>query len=89
MHLPDAMEDSNSLLNQAHVHCQSGTGGSTVEKPAETQTGIWLDSHLVRAPNSRSCALTKIAKILGVRFLHCKQTKNIFYMLKETLTLSN
>ncbi len=24
------------------------------EKPAETQTSIWLASHLVRAPNSRS-----------------------------------
>ncbi len=48
------MTDNTSLLNQAHVHYQCGTGGSTVEKPAETQTSIWLASHLVRAPNSIS-----------------------------------
>jgi hypothetical protein len=35
-HLPDAMADNTYLLNQAHVQYQSGTGGSTVEKPAET-----------------------------------------------------
>ncbi len=59
---------------------QSSTGGSTVEKPAKTQTSIWLASHLVRAPNYRSGgrefrsplrrelgALTKSEKILGVR----------------------
>ncbi len=48
------MADSTSLLNQAHVQYQSGTGGSTLEKPAETQTSIRLASHLVRAPNSSS-----------------------------------
>ncbi len=31
---------------------QSGTRGSTVEKPAETQTCIGLASHLVRAPKA-------------------------------------
>ncbi len=59
---------------------QSGNGGSTVEKPAETQTSIWLASHLVKAANSRSGgrefespirqelgALTKSGKIFGVR----------------------
>jgi hypothetical protein len=50
-HLPDATADSTrysiSLLNQAHVQYQSGTGGSTVEKPAKTQTSIRLASHLV------------------------------------------
>ncbi len=35
-HLPKATADSISLLKQAHVQYQSGTGGSTVEKPAET-----------------------------------------------------
>jgi hypothetical protein len=49
-----AIADNTSLLNQAHVQYQSGTGGSTVEKPAETQTSIWLASHLVRVCNSRS-----------------------------------
>ncbi len=39
-HLANAMADSASLLNQAHVQYQSVTGGSTVEKPAETQTNI-------------------------------------------------
>jgi hypothetical protein len=34
------------------VQYQCSTGGSTVEKPAETSIG--LASHLVRAPNSRS-----------------------------------
>jgi hypothetical protein len=53
-HLPDATTYSTSLLNQAHVQYQNGTGGSTVEKPAETQTSIWLASHLVRGPYSRS-----------------------------------
>ncbi len=79
-HLPDATADNTSLLNQAHVQYQRGTGGSTVEKPAETQTNFRLASHLVRAPNSRSggpefkspmwrelSALTKSGKILGVR----------------------
>jgi hypothetical protein len=33
---------------------KSGTGGSTVEKPAETQTSIGLASHLVRAPKAAS-----------------------------------
>jgi hypothetical protein len=53
---------------------------SPVEKPAKTQTSIWLASHLVRAPNSRTeghesespirrelGALTKSGKTLGVR----------------------
>jgi hypothetical protein len=53
-HLPNAMADSASLLNQAHVQYQSVTGGSTVEKPAETQTNIPLATHFVGAPNSRS-----------------------------------
>ncbi len=57
---------------------QSSTKGSTVEKPAETQTSILLASHLVAAPNSRSGgheyesllwremgALTNSRKILG------------------------
>ncbi len=56
------------------------TGGSTVEKPAETQTSIQLASHLVGAPNSRPGGhefespmrreldvLTKSGKTLGVR----------------------
>jgi hypothetical protein len=56
------------------------TGGSTVKKPAKTQTSIQLASHLDRAPNSRSGgrkfasplrrklgALTKSGKTLGVR----------------------
>ncbi len=77
-HLPDATEYDTSLLNQAHVQYQSGSGGSTVEKPAETQTSIRLASHLVMVPNSRSGghefespmwwelgALTKSGKILG------------------------
>ncbi len=46
-HLPDVTADSNSLLNQADVQYESGTGGSAVEKPAETQTSIQLASHLV------------------------------------------
>jgi hypothetical protein len=50
--MPDATADNTSLLNQAHVQYQGGTRGSTVEKPAETQTSIQLASHLVRAPNS-------------------------------------
>ncbi len=54
-YLPSATADNTSLLNQAHVQYQRSTGGSTVEKPAETQTSIRLDSHLVREPsNSRS-----------------------------------
>jgi hypothetical protein len=48
-HLPDAMADNISRLNQAHVQYQNGTGGSTVEKPAET-----LKLTAIRAPNSRS-----------------------------------
>jgi hypothetical protein len=53
--------------------------GVLLEKPAETQTSIWL-AHLVIAPNSRSgghdfeslmqrdlCALTKSGKTLGDR----------------------
>jgi hypothetical protein len=71
-------------------------GGGTVEKPAKTQTSIWLASHLVRAPNSRSGALSKSGKILRVRSFCTlytmwleKQTKNIFYILKETFTLNN
>jgi hypothetical protein len=35
-HLPYTTADNTYLLNQAHVQYQSGTGGSTVEKPAET-----------------------------------------------------
>ncbi len=80
-HLPDATADSTYFsTNQAHVQCQIGTGGSTVEKPAETQTSIRLAIHLVRAPNSRSGghevessmwqklgALNKSGKTLGVR----------------------
>ncbi len=78
--LPDTMADSASLLNQAHTQYQSGTGGITVEKPAETQPIIWLASHLVRALNSRSGgrefkypmrrelgALTKSGKTVGIR----------------------
>jgi hypothetical protein len=53
-HLPNAKADDTCLLNQAHVQYQRGTGGSTVEKPAKTQTVIRLASHLVRVPNSRS-----------------------------------
>jgi len=34
-HLLHATTDNTSLLNQAHVQYQSGTGGSTVEEPAE------------------------------------------------------
>ncbi len=79
-HLPDATADDTSLLNQAHVQYQSGTGGSTIEKPAETQTSIRLASHIVREPNSRCGGhefktlmrqelggLTKSGKTLGVR----------------------
>ncbi len=74
-HLPDAMTDSTSLLNEVHVQCQSGTGGSTVEKPVETQTSIQLVSHLVRAPQFEfpmrrelgSLTKSKSGKILGVR----------------------
>ncbi len=53
-----------------------------VEKAAEAQTSIWLASHFVRGPNSRSGgrefessirlelgALTESGKILGVRSL--------------------
>jgi hypothetical protein len=74
-HLPDTMADNTSLLNQ------SGTGGSTLEKPAKT-LGIALitvASNLVRAPNSRSefespmqwehSSLAKNGKTLGVRGL--------------------
>jgi hypothetical protein len=39
-YFPDAMADNTSLLNQAHVQYQRGTEGSTVEKPAQTQTSI-------------------------------------------------
>ncbi len=49
-HLPDTMADNTSLLNQ------SGTGGSTLEKPAKT-LGIaftTVASNSVRVPNSRS-----------------------------------
>ncbi len=53
-HLPDATADDTSLLNQAHVQYLHGTGGSTVEKPADTQTSIQLASHLLRVPNSGS-----------------------------------
>ncbi len=52
-HLPNATADDTSLLNQAHVRYQSGTGGSTVEKPTETHTSIRLASRLVRVPISR------------------------------------
>ncbi len=48
-----ATADSTSVLNQAHVQHLSGTRVSTVQKPAETQTSIWLASYLVRAANSR------------------------------------
>ncbi len=53
-YMPDATADNTSLLNQAHVQYLGGTRGSTVEKPAETQTSIQLASHLVRVPNSWS-----------------------------------
>jgi hypothetical protein len=79
-HLPDTTTDDTFLLNQAHVQYQSGTGGNTVDKPAETLTSIRLASHLVRAPNSSSRGhefnspmpqelgvLNKIGKTLGVR----------------------
>jgi hypothetical protein len=79
-HMPDATADITSLLNQAHVQYQSGTGGSTVDKPAVTHTSFRLASQLVRVPNSRSKgrefkspkrqelgALTKSGKIFGVR----------------------
>ncbi len=59
---------------------QRGTGGSYVDKPAETLRLASLASYLVRAPNSRSGghefkspvrqelgALTKSGKTLGVR----------------------
>jgi hypothetical protein len=46
--------DNAFLLNQARIQYQHGTGGSTVEKPAETQTSIRLASHFVWAPNSWS-----------------------------------
>jgi hypothetical protein len=65
---------------------QSGTGVSTVEKPAETQTSIRLAYRLVKAPNSRFGghefespmrrelrALTKSGKILGVRYFYNTQ----------------
>jgi hypothetical protein len=42
------------ILLYTHVQYQCGTGGSYVEKPAETQTRVQLASHLVRAPNSKS-----------------------------------
>jgi hypothetical protein len=32
-HLPDAVADNTSLLNQVHVQYQRGIGGSTVEEP--------------------------------------------------------
>ncbi len=35
-HLPYATADNTYLLNQAHVQYQRGTGGTSVEKPAET-----------------------------------------------------
>ncbi len=52
IHLPDTTADNTSLLKQANVQYQSGTGGSIVEKPAETQTSIRLACR--RAPNCRS-----------------------------------
>jgi hypothetical protein len=64
-HLSDDKADSTSLLNQAHVQYQSGIGGSTAEKPAETQTSIELASHLVRAPNLRSGVRIPNAAELG------------------------
>jgi hypothetical protein len=79
--LPDTKADNISLLNHTHVQYQSSTEESTVEKLAETQTSIWLASHLVQAPPySRSGrhefetpmwrefgALTKSGKTLGVK----------------------
>jgi hypothetical protein len=59
------------------VQYQNDTGRSTVEKPAETQTSIWLASHLERltpdleehefeSPVQKELgALTKSEKILG------------------------
>ncbi len=47
-HLPDAMADNTSLLNESHVQYQCGTGGSPVEKPPETQTSIRLAIKLER-----------------------------------------
>ncbi len=46
--------DNTSLLNQAHPQYQSGTGGSTVEKPARHWDLHKLASHLAKEPNSRS-----------------------------------
>jgi hypothetical protein len=79
------MADNNSLLNKVHEQYQHCSGGSTVEKPAETQTSIWLTSHFIRAPNSlpkghkfespawiELGALTEGGKTLGVKvFLQC------------------
>jgi hypothetical protein len=76
-HLPDAMADNTSLLNQAHVQYQSSTGGSTVKKPAETQTSIRLASHLVRAPwrpwvrcSGNSVHWLKVERLLGSGLFH-------------------
>jgi len=46
--LPNAIADNTFLLNQPYAQHQLGIGGSTVEKPAETQTSIMLANHLVR-----------------------------------------
>ncbi len=80
----EATAVNTSLLNQAHVQYQSGTGESTVEKTAKTQTtaygwlaikleGLYSNSrsggHEFESPMRRELgALTKGGKTLGVRF---------------------
>jgi hypothetical protein len=85
------MAGNNSVLNKVHEQYQHGSGGSTVEKPAETQTSIWLASHFIRAPNSlpeghklespawiELGALTKGGKTLGVRSFY-----NVIFILRK------
>ncbi len=52
-HLPDATADDTSLYpSDIPKAVLEGAIYSYLEKLAETQTSIWLASHLVRAPNS-------------------------------------
>ncbi len=53
--MPRSSGQGPQLIPQAaRVQYQGGTGGSYIEKPAETQTSVRLASPLVRAHNSLS-----------------------------------
>jgi hypothetical protein len=99
-HLPNAKADNTSPTKPMCSY-QCGTGGSYVEKPAETWTIIPLASHLAGAPNSRSrqefdtlCELVALIKVerslgsgLSTMYMNVKQS-GITYFEKKILIFS-